>query len=263
MNVLLITDLEGVPGVLSIDYMDRAREEYIRAKRCLTQCINTVTGACIAAGADKVYYFDGHGGVKLDNIDHELISPEAIRVDNDGWQELIRSGKVDCVMELGSHARAGTVNGFLDHTINSKKIFSHKINGREFSELALHAAFCGAYGVPFVACIGDEAACLQAREYVPEIFTAAVKKAECRNLCTDYPDAGERMCATVKKALAGLATVPPMRISLPAVVEITYYRTDMCEEKLFSSNDGELLRADARTLVKKADSLSGFHDLNI
>lgn len=263
MNVLLITDLEGVPGVLSIDYMDRAREEYRTAKRCLTQCINTVTEACMAAGAEKVYYFDGHGGVKLDNIDRDLISPAPIRVDNDGWQELIRTGKADCVMELGSHARAGTVGGFLDHTINSKKIFAHKINGREFSELALHAAFCGAYGVPVVACIGDEAACLQAREYIPEIFTAAVKKAECRNLCADYPDAEERMRAAVTQAIAGAAAVPPMRISLPAVVEITYYRTDFCEEKLFSSNDGELLRADARTLVKKTDRLSSFHDLNI
>ena len=70
---------------------------------------------------------------------------------------LLQNGELDCQIELGAHARAGTLGGFLDHTITSKAWFSHKVNGMEMSELSLHALLCAQYAVPVIACIGDEA----------------------------------------------------------------------------------------------------------
>ena len=67
MNILLITDLEGVPGVTDIDFIDTNNEKYQKAKEALTECINKTGEYCLRYGADKVYYFDGHGGPALNN----------------------------------------------------------------------------------------------------------------------------------------------------------------------------------------------------
>jgi len=95
------------------------------------------------------------------------------------------------LIELGAHARAGTLNGFLDHTINVKKWFCYTINGSEMNELAMQAIFCAQFGVPVIAYTGDEIACEQAKEYIPEIITGAVKRAVGRNQAYSYEDADQ------------------------------------------------------------------------
>ena len=176
------------------------------------------------------------------------------------WDALLKAGKIDCLIELGSHARAGTIGGFLDHTISSREWFSYKLGGVEYGELAMHAALCGTYNVPIVACIGDEVACEQAKEYIPQIVTGAVKKASCRNLCTDDPNAEEIVKATVKKALASYREIPPFKAPLPATVELTFYRTDMCEKKLEKAT-GAITRVNARTLQKTLAKIEAYADL--
>lgn len=258
MNVLVLTDLEGISGVTDIEFMDREGEKYPVAREALCKSINLAVDACFEAGADVVYYLDGHGGGK--NVYEEKIDPRAVKCDVPGWEALLREGKIDCLIELGAHARAGTIGGFLDHTFSSKEWFCHKVNGVEMSELSLHALLCGAYGVPIVACIGDEAACRQAKEYIPEIFTGAVKKAEVRNLATDYENADEILVCTVKEALQQYQTVPLYRLDLPMTVELTYYRTDMCEAALKRCG-GRVERVDARTLRKQVDKIAVYGDL--
>lgn len=258
MNVFLLTDVEGVAGVTDIDFMDRAGEKYPIAREALCKSINLAVSACFEAGADTVYYLDGHGGGG--NVYAEKIDPRAIKCDLPTWEALLRDGKIDCQIELGAHARAGTIGGFLDHTISSREWFCHRVNGLEMSELSLHALVCGAYGVPVVACIGDEVACAQAREYIPAIFTGAVKKAERRNVAVDHANANEILTSTVKEALKHYRTVKPYRLAAPYVVELTFYRTDMCEAALAGCKEF-VERVDARTLRKCVDRIGCYRDL--
>ena len=132
-----------------------------------------------------------------------------------------------------------------------------KVNGREMSELSLHALVCSSYGVPIVGCIGDLAGCEQAKEYVPDIYTGAVKWATERNFATDYENADEILQSTVKAALAGYKSVSLFRLDEPAVVELTYYRTDMCEEALKKHGD-DVERVDARTLRRRVERLQKY-----
>ena len=258
MNVFLLTDLEGIPGIDSIDYMDRQGEPYQSARKMLTDWINRTARFCKDAGADTVYYLDGHGGggnVFEERIDHFLV-----KADTSAWETLLAAGKIDCQIELGAHARAGSLGGFLDHTVNSKKWFCYSVNGREFSELAMHAALCGKYNVPVVACIGDECACQQAKEYIPDIVTASVKKASCRNNCICYENAEEVIRECVKKALATYREIPPFRVKEPAEIELTFYRTDFCEEAMEKASS-LFTRKDARTLIKTVSEIKNSSDL--
>ena len=260
MNVFILTDLEGIPGVTSIDCMERGSSENLEARRLLTHWLNKTAEYCRAYGAETVYYLDGHGGGG--NIDECDVDPSLIRITLADWSQLMSEGKIDCQIELGAHARAGTLGGFLDHTISSKGIFSITFNGREYSELALHAVLCGAYGVPIVACIGDLTACEQAKEYIPKIETGVVKVASCRNCCEDLPDADRIIRETVGRALKNYKSIPPFSFELPAIIEQTFYRTDMCESAL-KKQDGTVTRISARTLQKTVGRIDSYFDLRI
>ncbi|MBQ9773668.1 MAG: M55 family metallopeptidase [Clostridia bacterium] len=258
MNVFFLTDLEGIAGVSDIEYMDRSGEKYARARELLSKDIDLAVKTAFSCGADRVYYLDGHGGGG--NVIESLIDPRAEKCSLVRWQELLADGKIDCLIELGSHARAGTIGGFLDHTVTSKEWFCHKVNGREMSELSLHAIVCGIHGVPIAGCVGDEVACAQAKEYIPEIFVGAVKHASCRNFATDYENCDEILVRTVREALANYRSVSPYRVSEPVTVELTYYRTDMCEQALERCG-ADVIRKDARTLTKCVSHITEYNDL--
>ena len=258
MNIFLLTDLEGIAGVDSITQMDRTSPEYENTRMLLCNSINKAVAACFEANADKVYYLDGHGGGG--NVFEDLIDPRAQKCSLQEWVELLKSGSIDCLIELGAHARAGTINGFLDHTVGSKTIFSIKVNGIEMSETSLHAALCGKFGVSVIAVTGDEATCCQVKEYIPNCFTCAVKNATERNIATTYPDADQKMHDTIVTAITNYKSVPPYQVSEPCTVEETYYRTDICESAIRKVNV-PFERIDARTLKKTVSTIASLEDL--
>lgn len=259
MNIFVITDLEGVWGVTSIDYMEKDSELYNKACDYLTDELLFVGKEFRKNGADVIYYLDGHGGYGT-NIRTERLPDYMVKKDIDGWVEFLKEGKIDFQIDLGSHARAGTIGGFLDHTFNSKENFSYKINGIEQSELSVHALIAGIYNVPSVLCIGDKAATEQAKEYIPEIIGVPVKEAEIRNECVLYDDYKERISKGVSEAVKIYKTVKPYTLEKPYEIELTYYRTDMCEKAL-SKSRGNVIRKDARTLVKNVDKINAYWDL--
>ena len=128
------------------------------------------------------------------------------------------------------------------------------------SEFSLHAILCAKYGVPTVAVIGDRVACEQAREYVPNLYTGAVKHAHCRNAAVTEPDADQILYSTVVQALANRDSVSLIPFAEPICVEETFYRTDMCEEVLERCADC-IERVDARTLRKTVAAISSYADL--
>jgi len=261
MNVYILTDLEGITGINSIDQMERTEAPYQQtARRALTGELNRAGEICRACGAENIWYIDGHGGGGT--VLEDEVLPFLQKTGISEWVDLLRAGKIDCQLELGAHARAGTIGGFLDHTLSSREFFSLCVNGREFSELALHAALCGVYDVPIVFCSGDETACAQAKEYVPQIVTAAVKVGTTRNECVDYPDAAARLEAGIREALARWREIPPMKTPLPAEITLTFYRTDMCEQVL-AKRGPEVERLDARTLRKISEKITTYQDLKI
>lgn len=258
MNIFLLTDVEGIPNIDTYESIQRVDPTYTETIHNLTIWINKVYDYCKEAGADKVYYLDGHGGGG--NVVEEEINKELIKCSIHDWDELLASGKIDCQIELGDHARAGTINGFLDHTMNSKKWFTYKINGVEQSELSLHAILCAQYNVPIVCTIGDKASCEQAKEYIPDIYTASVKVAECRNKAKTIDNPEKVVKEAVINSLKNYKKVSLYNIKFPATFDFTLYRTDFCEE-VMGYTKRKFERIDARTLRKVEYEVKTYSDL--
>ena len=258
MRVFIMTDLEGISLVDSIDMMDQETEGYRFACERLIADTNAAIQGAIDAGADEIFVSDGHGGGH--NFPEGKLDSRATQVRNFSSDPSIWDGCV-AYMEVGLHAKPGTINGFLDHVQNSRKWYNYYINGKTYGELAQGAAYCGAYGVPTVMVSGDEAACREASEMIDGIVCAVVKKGIGRNRaeCLPSEEALKRIreaaCEGVKKA----ALIKPFTISLPAELKLELYRTDYCEE-ILEANPA-LTRLDARTLMKTTDRIITYKDL--
>lgn len=257
MRVIIMTDLEGISLVDSIDMMDRQTEGYRIACERLMADLNAAVAGVADAGADEIIVFDGHGGGN--NFIPGTLDPRAIQR-KDFNNPAIWDGCV-AYMEVGLHAKPGTLNGFLDHVQNSKKWYNYYINGTTYGELAQGAAYAGAYGVPTVMVSGDEAACNEARNLIDGICCAEIKKGIGRNKaeCVPSEEALRRIreaaCEGVRKA----ATIKPFTVSLPAVLKLELYRSDFCDE--FMEAFPHLERVDARTLIKRIDKIVTYTDV--
>ena len=181
MKILLMTDLEGISGVNTIEKVsDEGTPGHRFALERLMLDVNAAVDGAFRGGATDVYVKDGHGGGN--NFIKEMLDPRAIQIpDSVGWQKLIRNGEIDAYMEVGAHAMAGTINGFLDHTQSSKNWHNYIVNGRKSGEIAQGAIFAGAFDVPFVMVSGDEAACVEAKALLGDIECAVVKYGIGRN----------------------------------------------------------------------------------
>ncbi len=108
---------------------------------------------------------------------------------------------------IGYHAKAGTENAILDHTISGSVVRAIQVNGIEMPELGLNAAIAGYYGVPVVLVSGDTAVCRQAGEILgKDVVTVAVKEAYGRLAAKLVPmaEARQMITAGVKEALGKL-----------------------------------------------------------
>lgn len=256
-KVIICTDLEGVSLVDSVDMMEG--EGYLFACRRLEADLNAAIAGCFDAGADEVWFLDGHGGGK--NIDRKAVDHRAREITNFNDPAIFK----DCIayMEVGLHARAGTQNAFLEHTQSSKTVHDYRLNGVSYGELAQGAAYCGAYGVPFVMVSGDDALCAEAAALLPGICCASVKKAIGRNraVCVSEDEALRRIreaaCLGVRRA----ADMKPWKIDLPAEIEFSFHFVAHCDEmeKLLP----HWTRKDGWTLVKTIDEIVTYMDLNL
>ncbi len=262
MNILIMTDLEGICEIDRIEQIEYMGPFYKESCAALMRDTNAAVAACIDAGAEKVYVIDGHRGGG--NFPPDTLDARAIPVTTDEMSDLVIKGDIDYFMEIGAHAMAGTQGGFLDHTQNSKKWFSYTANGVELGEVEKHALFLAAYGVKTVFVSGDEAVCREAQKFLKGIYTVPVKCAAVRNRAELYnaEKCRARFADEIQKALKNPLAISTLSYTLPVTLELTLYRTDMCEEILEKRPDPRLVRINARTLQKTLDKIEAYSDLN-
>ncbi len=258
MKVMIMTDLEGITGVDSIDMMDTEGEGYKKACLYLADDINAAVKGCFEGGADTVYVVDGHGGGK--NLDHSLVDPRAHVCVGKEWTDLIESGKVDVYMEVGCHAMPGTINGFLDHTQNSKMIFTYAYNGVPRGEIFQGAAYVGVYGIPFVMVSGDLAACSEGRALLGDIEIAPVKYGIGRNTArsVSFDEAHTMIQNAAKNGCLRHKSITPYKVTLPMEIRVTFYRSDFCEIRGVGRGRERL---DARTSRRIVNEIHTYADM--
>jgi D-amino peptidase len=164
---------------------------------------------------------------------------------------------------IGYHAKAGTADAILDHTISGGVVRAIRVNGIELPELGLNAAIAGSFGVPVALVSGDAAVCRQAGEVLgKDVATVAVKEAYGRLAAKLVPmEESRRMIrAGVKEALGKLAGLKSYKIAPPVRFELEYHVSSQAD--IGAMLLPQVKRADARTLVFTAnDYLEGFRTL--
>ncbi|MBQ5765101.1 MAG: M55 family metallopeptidase [Clostridia bacterium] len=260
MNVVIMTDLEGISGVDSIANITDKGEPYRYACERLMADTNAAVEGAIKAGAEKVYVIDGHGGGQ--NFIDELLDKRATKISVDEWVKLTREKAYEAYLQVGAHAKPGTINGFLDHVQSSLTWFSYKANGKLYGELVQGGLFVGAFGIPTVMVSGDEAVCNEAVQcFGDSIALAEVKKGVGRNSadCLDIELAEKLICDAAEDGVRRRAEMKPFELDLPITFEVTHTRTDYCEATLKRCPDAT--RIDARTAQRVVEKIEVYGDV--
>ncbi|MCK7490013.1 MAG: M55 family metallopeptidase [Anaerotruncus sp.] len=179
LKIFISVDMEGISGIVHGDQTTPGTAEYADGRKWMAQDVNAAVEAALAAGATGVVVNDSHGSMR--NIDPDDLHPKAILISGTPKPLSMMQG-IDptfaACLFIGYHAKAGTENAILDHTISGSVVRSIRVNGIEMPELGLNAAIAGYYGVPVVLVSGDTAVCRQAGEVLgKDIVTVAVKEA--------------------------------------------------------------------------------------
>lgn len=178
MNVFVMVDIEGISGIYSREQVLPGEPRFAEGRRYMTADINNCVKGLKAAGADKVYVCDCHGGsysLAWDEIAPDCEADYYICGSTCG-KRFYGIEDCDAVVLLGYHARAGADAAVLEHSWSSKAIQNIYLNGEVVGEIAFDAAIAAEYGKPIIMVSGDDKACKEAKEKLPWIVTAEVKK---------------------------------------------------------------------------------------
>ena len=260
MEILIMTDLEGISGIDSIDQVQKTEDPgYGQVLELLMQDVNTAVRAALDVGVERVYVVDGHGSGR--NFIPGRLDPQAVQLRNPAWQELITRRQVAAYLEIGTHAMAGTRDAFLDHTQSSIRWFDYRINNRSSGEIAQGAAFAGAFDIPFVMVSGDAAACAEAIEFLGPVATAVVKQGVGRNKArlVDQEVAQLRIREAVQAGLSNKDAIQPYRPGCPLELQLTLCRSDYCDDVM--ARQPQAQRIDARTVRRRVDRINRYEDV--
>lgn len=174
MRIYIMTDLEGVAGVLNgSEWCSPTSRYYDLAKELLTREVNAAIAGLLAGGATDIVVADGHGPGAINPV---LLDArvELMR----GWPTdwpLLLDETYDAVAFVGQHAKAGTEYAHLCHT-QSMAYIDLSINGVSVGELGQFALCAGELGVPVIFASGDRALCAEAMALLPGVETVEVKR---------------------------------------------------------------------------------------
>jgi D-amino peptidase len=259
MKILIMTDLEGVAGVVSFeDQTGPGGRYYEAAKKLLTAEVNAAVDGLLQAGVEEILVVDGHGA---GGITFEELHPAARLLHGRPlvpWSSLANVFQTyDACMIVGQHAMAGVQTSNMNHTQNSRAIDYYKLNGRKVGEMAQFALFCGAVGVPMIFLSGEEDACREAEAFIPGIVTAAVKQGLGRHsaISLSAPEAQRRIRQGVIQAVQRQTATPiaPMVWEGPYELEIRYFSTSDADARAAQPGvervDSQTVRIHSQTVV--------------
>ncbi|MCW5947100.1 MAG: M55 family metallopeptidase [Fimbriimonadales bacterium] len=217
MRVLIMTDMEGVSGIVVWDQVSHGGSMYEEGRRLYTEEINAAVRGAKAAGATQIVVVDCHGAGgpnTFNSLVPELLDPNCEWVAHHAWSrysEMFESGCDACLL-VGMHARAGTPDGVMCHTISTTTWRNLWFNNDLVGEVGINAALCGHFGVPILLVTGDEATCRESRELIGSgLTTVAVKTGLTRYSARQIPPVRARQMIEegAKAALGNLSSTKP------------------------------------------------------
>lgn len=224
MKIYILSDLEGIAGVVSIPQVRSDTKDYEKARRYMTGEVAAAAQACLEAGAEKVVIDDGHAD--MTNLIIDELPKDRVEIVSGKTKpfltEHFKEEKFDAALFIGYHPGKGTVGGVLDHTVFGRAFDSIKINGEIVSEFYIDAGSIGQFGVPVIFIAGDDKITQEAKSLVPGIEALAVKRGISRySAFSMHPEAAKaEIKKAVRRALANIRKVKPLKVKTPVHAEI-------------------------------------------
>ncbi len=267
LKIYIAVDSEGPTGIVTYWGHDYEHGLYSEGQQLLMSDVNAAIEGCVRAGATEIVVSDDTA--KSLTISPLTLNPAATlirgrpsskRLPNlQGLDESFAG-----VILLGAHAREGTEDGVLAHTLSGQsgehRRYSH--NGRESGEMDVYAMVAGHFKVPIIMVTGCEATCRQARELLGDkIVTVAVKKAFAQERALALPPkVTARMIARgAQDAIARAAQLKPYRVDMPVRVRLQFPTKELADKHEASRRvkipDWPGVRIDDRTFEAVIHSL--------
>lgn len=175
MKIMIMTDMEGVTGVLNHDdWVQPEGRFYAKGMRLLTEEVNAAIEGFASGGAEEIVVLDGHGA---GGIDPELLDERA-------WLARGRGEKVwpwgldksfSGLAFVGQHAKAGTAFSHITHTqwFNYIDLRVNGVSIGEYGQLALCAM---ELGIPTILACGEQALVEEVEALTPGVVCVSGKR---------------------------------------------------------------------------------------
>jgi D-amino peptidase len=250
--------MEGVAGIVKWEQVSGGDPMYEEGRRLYTEEINAAVRGARAGGATEIVVMDCHGAGKgwtFNSLIPDRLDPGCEYVVQQEWTEyteFLEQG-CDAALFIGMHARAGTPDGVMNHTVSGMQWQNLFFNGTLVGETGINAALCGTWNCPVLMVTGDEATCREATELLgPGLTTVVVKKGIGSHGARQLPAlrARELIEEDARNALSDLSAVAPYDPGHPCEIRVEFKVTDV-PQRLARQADVELV--DPRTIVSRAD----------
>src|SRR5438105_10779625 len=120
MRVHIISDMEGVAGIVKWEQVTGGHQMYEEGRRLYTEEINAAVRGAHAAGASEIVVMDCHGAGgpwSFNSLVPDLLDPACEYVVQEEWTDYtgFLEQSCDAALFIGMHARAGTREGVMNH----------------------------------------------------------------------------------------------------------------------------------------------------
>jgi D-amino peptidase len=238
VRVHIISDIEGVAGIVKWSQTGGDSPLYQEGRRLYTEEINAAVRGAKRAGATEIVVMDCHGAggdYTFNSLLPDELEPDCEFVVQSEWTEyteFLEQG-CDAALFVGMHAMAGTPDGVLSHTVSSQAWQSLRFNGTPVGETGINAALCGHWDCPVLLVTGDRATCNEARALLGDGLTTAEVKVglgrfSARSLTAVR--ARELIEDRAHAALQDLRAVQPYDPGRPCEIEIQFTTADRLVE---------------------------------
>jgi D-amino peptidase len=259
VKVFVVSDMEGVSGIVKWEQTSGGDPMYEEGRRLYTEEINAAVRGARAAGATEVVVMDCHGAGgswSFNSLVPELLDPGCEFVVQEHWTEyteFLEQG-CDAALFVGMHAMAGAERGVMNHTVSGRNWLNLYFNGRVVGETGINAALCGTWDCPVLLVTGDEAVCDEGRDLLgPGLTTVAVKRGLSRFGARQIAPqrARELIEDAARRALGDLSAVAPYDPGSPCEIRVELTSTSATDA--FRSKPGVEI-VDSRQIVSRADT---------
>jgi len=224
MKVFISADIEGVTGTTHWDEVNLKNPEYARFAEQMTAEVVAACEGAFRAGAREVWVKDAHWTGR--NLIPERLPREVKLVR--GWSGHPYSmldgldDTFNAVMLIGYHSPALSNTNPLAHTMTGG-VVQVRINDHLASEFLICAYIAGSLKVPVVFLSGDAGLCDHAKEFLPDLYTVAVKEGIGDSTINIHPElAVERIRTGAQQALQRSCDSCLLQMPKRFLVEIQY-----------------------------------------